>query len=173
MAVKWNRSKCISDSHSWRFSPFLFLHPPTFTLFAPVDSCSIGYYAASLSVEARTSQAICVACPADSTTTAQGSSSVTQCKCVTGFYTKTADGLVVCPRPAPHPLDDTSSKSEVACTPCFVFLIFDHGDRCISCQNINSRSILPHEWRSILPHEYVPNLSTGNAEWSILRSYGM
>ena len=33
-------------------------------------------------------------CPADSTTAAQGSFSITQCLCNAGFFTKTADGLV-------------------------------------------------------------------------------
>lgn len=49
--------------------------------------CEKGYYADSLSPKQRTSQAICLSCPAFSTTAAQGSADITQCLVECGLQT--------------------------------------------------------------------------------------
>ena len=51
-------------------------------------ACEKGYYTDSLPPEQRTSQAICLPCPAFSTTAAQGSSDVTQCLVECGLRTQ-------------------------------------------------------------------------------------
>ena len=57
--------------------------------------CEVGFYSnGSLPPEHRTSQTVCLPCPAFSTTAAQGSATITFCLCKEGYYTRQADGLV-------------------------------------------------------------------------------
>ena len=57
--------------------------------------CEVGFFSnGSLPPEHRTSQTVCLPCPAFSTTAAQGSATITLCLCKEGYYTRQADGLV-------------------------------------------------------------------------------